>query len=88
MKYHPKDRFHSPEEVKEWAREVVKKDYQRCTELGMDINPFCTDGARNDWQRGFNNSGPGKFDHPDLLDYNFVYQRGRAMAELLESFDK
>ena len=75
-------RFNTPEEVKAWAVKVAEADYRRHLEHGVDLNPFCTDGAREDWRRGFENLGPRSYE--TTVDFDTVYQRGRAVAELLE----
>lgn len=76
-------RFSTSEEVKAWAAKAAAQDYERHIAHGIDLNPFCTDGARNDWQRGFDNAPPYSFE--GTLDFDTIYQRGRAMALLLES---
>ena len=76
-------RFNTPEEVKAWAAEVAANDYKRHIENGIDLNPFCTDGARNDWQRGFDNAPPRSYE--STQDFDTIYQRGRATAELVKN---
>jgi hypothetical protein len=87
-------RFNNPQEVKAWAREAAAADYKKHERIHtdpdgqqwqVDKNPFCTQGARGDWQRGFNNAPPRSYDRPDFNDWDTHYQRGLAMAELLES---
>lgn len=78
-------RFPSAEAVKEFARKAAITTYRRYVELGHDLNIFCTQGAREDWQRGFDNAGPRSYETQDVVDYCTMYQRGRAVAELLES---
>jgi hypothetical protein len=75
-------RGNTPEEVLAWAEKVAKDDIRRHREYGIDLNPFCTVGARDDWQRGFNNAGPRSYEGP--RDFDTIYQRGRAVARLLE----
>ena len=77
-------RFNSPEEVKAYMDEVVKDDYQRHLDHGISLNPFSTEGARTDWQRGFDNAGPRSYEDPCIVLFDTIYMRGRAMAELLE----
>lgn len=69
-------RFNSPEEVKVWALKAASGDYQRHLEFGVGLNPFCTEGARNDWQRGFEGKGPRPYE--TSVDYDTMYQRGAA----------
>ena len=74
-------RFNTPEEVKAWAAKAAAGDYQRHLEHGVDLNPFCTVGARNDWERGFANDPPRSWEL--TLDFDTIYQRGRAAAEIM-----
>lgn len=78
-------RFNTPEEVLAWAEKVAREDIQRHREHGIDLNPFCTDGAREDWRRGFENLGPRSYE--GSRDFDTMYQRGRAVARLLEQED-
>ena len=78
------NRFNTPEEAKAWAKEAAREDYQRHKEFGIDLNPYSTVGARNDWQRGFDNLGPRSYEDPRIVEFHTMYLRGRAMAELLE----
>lgn len=86
-------RFNNPEEVKAWARKAAAADYKKHAVVHVDAdgitwqvdkNPYCTPGARNDWQRGFLNAPPRSYELPHFNDWCSKYQRGRAMAELLE----
>lgn len=79
-------RFNTPQEVKEWATKVAAEDYERHVTYGIDLNPFCTPGARSDWQRGFDNLGPRSYERS--VDFDTMYQRGRAAAELLEKIER
>lgn len=74
-------RFNTPEQVKAWAAKAVVGDYEMSVKHNSSLNPFCTDGARNDWQRGFDNAPPRSYELTQ--DFDTIYQRGRAMAELL-----
>lgn len=78
-------RFNTPAEVKEWARKAAAINYKNHTEKGHDLNPYCTPGARSDWQRGFDNAPPRSYDHPERNEWDTHYQRGRAMAELINN---
>lgn len=84
-------RFNTPDEVIAWAESVAKEDIARHllirhdadgTPYQIDLNPYCTPGARNDWQRGFDNAPPRPWDPP--RDYDTMFQRGRAVARLLK----
>lgn len=76
-------RFNTPEEVLAWADKVAREDIKRHKENNIDLNPFCTDGARNDWQRGFDNLGPRSYE--GSKDFDTIYQRGRAVARILNN---
>ena len=39
----------------------------------------------DDWQRGFNNEPPKSYNCQNFNEWDSHYQRGRAMAELLET---
>lgn len=73
--------FNTPEEVKAWATKAAAEDYKRHVEHGYDLNPYCMEGARKDWQRGFENAPPRFYEVTQ--DFDTMYQRGRAMALLL-----
>jgi len=75
-------RFNTPDEVKIWAAKVAADDYRRHIEFGIDLNPFCTSGARNDWQRGFDNLPPRSYE--TTQDFDTIYHRGRAVALLIK----
>lgn len=74
--------FNTPEEVREWAVRVAENDYRRHIEYGIDLNPFCTPGARTTWQRGFENKGPEKWSGI-TGEFDTIYQRGKAAAEIV-----
>ena len=87
-------RFNTPEEIKAWARKAAADDYKKHAVIHtdpegiawqVDKNPYCTPGARNDWQRGFDNEPPRSYELPAVNQWDTRYQRGRAMAELLDS---
>lgn len=86
-------RFNTPEEVKTWARKAAAGDLKKhlithVDENGqtwqVDKNPYCTPGARSDWKRGFLNAPPRPYERPDANEWCTKYQRGRAMAELIQ----
>lgn len=72
----------TPEEIKAEARELAAIDLHHHRTYGVDLNPFSTDSAREEWQRGFDNAGHRL---GWSVDYARFYQRGRAAAELLET---
>lgn len=83
--------FQTPNDVLVWAEEVAREDIARHlpirydadgTPYQIDLNPYCTPGARNDWQRGFDNAPARPWDPPRT--YDTMFQRGRAAARLLK----
>ena len=84
-------RFNTPEEVKVWAARAAAEDYRLHQLHGSGLNPFSTEGARNDWQRGFDNMGPRSYERregqsdEEAVAFDTMYQRGQAMALLLQS---
>lgn len=77
-------RFESVQEVREWADRAAASDLQRHTTKGHDLNPYCTPGAHADWQRGFDGAPPRSWELASANDWNTHYQRGRAMARLMQ----
>lgn len=87
-------RFNTPEEVEAWADKVARVDYEKHvfihtdqdgTQWQVDKNPYCTQGARNDWQRGFDNAQPRAWE--GTFDYLLAYQRGKSMKRLLSNVE-
>lgn len=87
-------RFNTPEEVIVWADKAARIDYEKHTPIHTDTdgtlwqvdkNPYCTPGARNDWQRGFDNAQPTSW--VGTMDYCSAYQRGKAMKRLLDNLE-
>ena len=76
-------RFNTPEEVIAWADKTAVGDYKRHIEHGLDLNPFCTPGARTDWQKGFDNAPLASWESARVREFDTVFQRGRAVARLL-----
>ena len=74
--------FNTPEEVRAAMARAAADDYHRHIEYGHDLNPFCTQGARADWQRGFDGRGPEKWSGI-TGDFDTIYQRGKAAAEIV-----
>lgn len=85
-------RFNTPAEVVAWADAAAAEDWARTeasklleAERGyiIDLNPYCTQGARHDWQRGYDGAPP-----PSWLpsnDYDTMYQRGAAVRRIANS---
>lgn len=83
-------RFNTLEEVIAWADKAALEDYKRHvvihtdpdgTQWQVDKNPYCTQGARSSWKRGFNNEPAHSWESNLAFDYQ--YQRGAAMARLI-----
>lgn len=72
-----------PEEIRTQAVAAAAEDYRRHVEKGYDLNPYSTPGARNDWQRGYDNA-PARPWEETTHAWDTMYQRGRAAAELVE----
>lgn len=75
-------RFNSPDEVKEAAQKFAIDIVNRHREKGHDVNPYCTPGARAEFDRAFSNMPRRSFDIDPAWD--FRYQTGRAVAEILK----
>jgi len=73
-------RFNTTEEVSAYAAKAAAEDYQRHIGHGIDLNPFCTDGARNAWQRGFDGK-PARSYEIDVA-WDSIYQRGFEVRKL------
>ncbi len=85
-------RFNTPEEVRAAAEEGARVDYEKHVVIHKDedgtlwqvsLNPYCTAGARNEWQRGFD--GAERRSWEASLEWNLQYQRGAAAKRILES---
>ena len=76
-------RFNTPLEIVAWADNAAIDTMKRHLEHGHDLNVFSTEGARNDWQRGFDNAPPRSFEVTQ--DYDTAYQRGKAIRKLMDS---
>ena len=81
-------RFNSHNEVIDWANKTALGDYKRHIANGTDINPFCTNGARNEWQRGFNDDPLASWEMQKVRDFDTIFQRGRAMARIIQKLDQ
>ena len=73
--------FITPEDVRVQAMVHAQDDYKRHIENNVDMNPFSTKGARNEWQRGFDNAQAYAWE--GSMDFAAIYQRGKAMAEIV-----
>jgi hypothetical protein len=79
-------RFNRPDEVVEWADSVAAKDYERHITKGHDLNPYCTEGARNVWRRGFEGA-PCPYSYAPIItgEFDTMFQRGRAVARIVKA---
>ena len=75
----------SVEEIKAIAVKNAQEAIKRYALYGLDINPYCTLGARDEWLKGFLNKPPSIFDL--TADFDIRRQLGKATAELLKSMD-
>ena len=75
--------FNTPNDVIAWADNAAIDTMKRHLEHGNDLNVFSTVGARNDWQRGFDNAQKRSFELTQ--DYDTAYQRGKAIRKLIDS---
>ena len=89
-------RFANPNDVLVWAEEVARGDIERNrkvhydedgTPYQIDLNPYSTQGARNDWQRGFDNALARTWEEFTRA-YDTMFQRGRVAARLFEEEKK
>ena len=80
-------RFSTPEEAMQAATVAAQEDYKYYKLHGKDLNPFSTQGARYDWQRGFEGRPAMSYEHPDVIKYDTIYLRGRAAALIMEAED-
>ena len=75
-------RFSTKEEVIRYAENAAKIDYEYYLLKEMDLNPFCTEGARSQWQRGYDNEDCRPFEN--TLDFDTIYQRGKAAKKVVD----
>lgn len=75
-------RFNSPEEVKAAAEKFAADLVMRHHVHGHELNPYCTQGARNDFDRAYDNKPRYSWEIDPAWDYR--YQTGRAVARMIE----
>lgn len=84
-------RFNSTNEVISAAESAARGDYEKHKTIHtdpdgktwqVDLNPYCTQGARSCWQRGFDGA-PAKSWEGDVR-WDFQYQRGAAAARIIK----
>lgn len=86
-------RFASPEALKIAAEKQaaenlahhlpIHTDPQTGETYQVSLNPYSTPGARNEWQRGFDNTPPRSWETVER-DWDFRFQLGRATRRLLD----
>ena len=74
-------RYNNPDEVKQAAERFAAEIVHLHREKGHDINPYCTPGARGEFDRAFSNMPRRSFDTDPAWDLR--YQTGRAVARIL-----
>jgi hypothetical protein len=76
-------RFSSPDEVRAAAEKSAAELYRRHVEHGHDLNPYCTPGARAEFDWAYSDAPRRTWDtNPD---WDYRYQLGRAVARIVES---
>lgn len=75
-------RFNSVEEVRVWAEKAAASDFKMYIEFRAELNPYCTQGARNYWRRGYTGETARAWEGDIRWDYQ--YQRGAAAYRLIE----
>jgi hypothetical protein len=76
-------RFNSPEEVQAAAQKFAANIVRLHHAHGHDLNPYCTQGARSDFDRAYENKSRYSWEIDPAWDYR--YQTGRAVALLIEN---
>jgi len=76
------NRFNSPKEVQEAAEKFAAQLVQRHQEKGHDLNPYCTPGARAEFDRAYTNEPRRSWDLNQ--EWDFRYQVGRAAARIIK----
>ena len=71
------------EDIIDWANEAAQEDFKNNQLYNVKLNPYSTVDAIECWQRGFDNKPPRSYEK--TVDFDLQYQRGRAMARLLQS---
>lgn len=77
------NRFNSPAEVLAAAEKHAANLYRRHVEQGNDLNPYCTPGARNDFDRAYANEPRHPWEGNPAWDYR--WQTGQALARIVKA---
>ena len=75
-------RFSTTSELKEAAEKFAVNLYERHINYGYDLNPYCTPGARTEFNNGLIDSPRYSWDIP--TDWDYRYQTARAVFRLIE----
>lgn len=76
-------RFNTPEEVKAAAEKWAAELYALHIEKNHDLNPYCTQGARAEFDRAYSDAPRWSWDLDPAWD--FRYQVGRAVARIVQN---
>ena len=79
-------RFQTAALVREWADSVAAADFARYLSFDYDKNPYCTQGARSTWQRGYEGAPPRSWE--GNLVFDTQYQRGAAMRRITDGLQE
>ena len=77
------NRFNSPAEVLAAAETWAAELYRLHVEKGHDLNPYCTPGARSEFDRAF--SDAPRYSWETRPEWDYRYQVGRAVARIVEA---
>lgn len=75
-------RFNSPAEVLAAAEKWAAQLHRNHTEKGHDLNPYCTPGARAEFDRAYANAPRRSWDIP--VERDFRSQAGAAVRRLVD----
>jgi hypothetical protein len=80
-------RFNTHEEVKAAAEKWAAELYALHIEKGHSLNPYCTEGARSEFRRAYDNGPFYSFDRQDdhARGFDFRFQVGQAVARIVKS---
>jgi hypothetical protein len=76
-------RFNTPEEVKAAAEKWAAELYALHIEKNHDLNPYCTQGARAEFDRAYIDAPRYSWDLKP--EWDFRYQVGRAVARIVQN---
>jgi hypothetical protein len=76
-------RFNNPDEVKQAAEKFAAEIVRNHFEKNHGLNPYCTPGARDEFDRGYANAPRRSWDIDPAWD--FRYQTGQAVARIIKA---